>query len=617
MELVAHKEICMTFKEIFSGWSSRALDGGEVLYSRQKKTVFLYAVVYIILLGLMRNWLAGLPILFLLLCMALFFAFHAFFLMYCSVIGQTRTLLTYRSGGKVAWFFSRRWLMFLINVIMAIVLSFLSVIRLIEMPSVDFCIMGVTLFVMATAYGIITRWVFSESIPLLAYRRVMFWMLLGSVVVTFLLQAGVMLLGGYDFPLYADIQEALDSRTFVTVTGSNIINHVLNASSFLQTCELYFISQAMRGNILYYIAIAFLSALSFGSILVIFLVVVLPTSEWRRIFVSQCIHSTLVPPCNSKNVFWFSVVGTLIFLASAFIFADIDARVGDFSVEKQVESIKKTSTDFVVELDGVLYRGGFYDELQNYKREFKIRYEQIHRDAMVAQARICGAMEANVDRFLDWYYSLGAEYARIATTLVGDGAKYVQDKLEENLRYGIDESSIQLSVSALNRLTDEFNARVSRAKEKYRLSEEVSHRIPCVKLPETFASIEDQYSSITFNSRMVSSAGVASVAAVVAAKALSKPAVKVAAATLGKLVAGKLVTGAAVGGSTGVGASIGAAIGSVVPVVGTAIGAAAGGLIAGAAAWVGVDFVMVNLEEYISRDELRQELLQTVRESCS
>lgn len=594
-----------------------ALDGGEVLYFRQKRTVFFYAVVYIILLGLMRNWLDGLPILFLLLCMALFFAFHAFFLLYCSVIGQTRTLLTYRSGGKVAWFFSRRWLMFLINVVMAIALSFLSVVRLIEMPTVDFCIMGITLFVMATAYGIITRWVFSESIPLLAYRRVMGWMLLGSVVVTFSLQAGVILLGGYDFPLYADVQEALASRTFVTVTGSNIINHVLNASSFLQTCELYFISQAMHGNILYYVAIAFLSALSFGSILVIFLMVIIPTSEWRRIFVSCCIPSTLVPSCNRKNIFWFSVIGTLIFLASAFIFAEMDARVGDFSVKKQVESIKKTSTDFVVELDGILYRGGFYDEVQNYKREFKMRYEQIHRDAMVAQARICGAMEANVDRFLDWYYSLGAEYARIATTLVGDGAKYVQDKLEENLRYGIDESSIQLSVSALNRLTDEFNARVSRAKEKYRLSEEVSHRIPCVKLPETFASIEDQYSSITFNSRMVSSAGVASVAAVVAAKALSKPAVKVAAATLGKLVAGKLVTGAAVGGSTGVGASIGAAIGSAVPVVGTAIGAAAGGLIAGAAAWVGVDFVMVNLEEYISRDELRQELLQTVRESCS
>ena len=179
------------------------------------------------------------------------------------------------------------------------------------------------------------------------------------------------------------------------------------------------------------------------------------------------------------------------------------------------------SVDFVVELDGVLYHSGFYDELHNYQRETKIRYEQIHRDALVAQARVCGAMENNVDRFLDWYYSLGAEYMRIAKTLMGDGTAYMQEKFEEYLQYGIDENSLQLYTAAIEQLETEFNAFVDKAKEKYRLSEKVEFLVPVVKLPSNFAVLDEQYSTINFNTRMKIST-VSSAAAVIAAKALSK-----------------------------------------------------------------------------------------------
>ena len=319
----------MIFKEYFSGWNSITLKDGEILYFRRKQAILFYAVLYIVLLTLIRHFLVKLPLLFLLLCIGLFFALHVFFLLYCSVINQTRNLLTYRSGGNMAWLFSRRWLLFLIDVVIAIVLSFLCVVRLIKMPLVDFCIMGVTLLFMAAAYGIITRWMVSESIPFLVYQRVMRWSLPGALLVTFFLQVGGAFLGSYDFPLYADIQEALDARIFVADSGSNIINHLLNASSFLQTCEMYFISQALGGNIFYYVAMAFFSVFSVCTLLTIFSLVVLPPSEWRRIFVSRCIASTSVPSCDRKNIFWFSVIGTLIFLALAFGFANMDERVGN------------------------------------------------------------------------------------------------------------------------------------------------------------------------------------------------------------------------------------------------------------------------------------------------
>mgnify|MGYP007090644734 CR=1 FL=1 len=90
----------MTFRQMLSGWKSVATDEGQTLYFRRKRTVFFYAVLYLALLALMRHFLADLPMLFLLACMMFFFVLHILFLFYCAVIGQTRKVLTYRSGGR-------------------------------------------------------------------------------------------------------------------------------------------------------------------------------------------------------------------------------------------------------------------------------------------------------------------------------------------------------------------------------------------------------------------------------------------------------------------------------------------------------------------------------------
>lgn len=45
-------------------------------------------------------------------------------------------------------------------------------------------------------------------------------------------------------------------------------------------------------------------------------------------------------------------------------------------------------------------------------------------------------MEQNVDGYLDWYYSLTAEYVRLAKLLTGDIEGYMEQKLSEHIQKG-------------------------------------------------------------------------------------------------------------------------------------------------------------------------------------
>ena len=90
---------------------------------------------------------------------------------------------------------------------------------------------------------------------------------------------------------------------------------------------------------------------------------------------------------------------------------------------------------------------------------------------------------------------------------------------------------------------------------------------------------------------------------------------KVLAKVLGKAVL-KLGAKAAAGNIAGAGGALaGATIGSIVPGVGTAIGAVAGGVIVGGATAVGIDFALLKIDEAMSRDEFKRELVAAIQEA--
>ena len=109
---------------------------------------------------------------------------------------------------------------------------------------------------------------------------------------------------------------------------------------------------------------------------------------------------------------------------------------------------------------------------------------------------------------------------------------------------------------------------------------------------------------VSMKSRVVGGAAAAGIGAAIAAKIVSKGIFKAAGKALSKVAISKAA------GTTG-GAVIGATIGSVVPGAGTVIGGIIGGVLAG----VVVDKVLLKLEEAISREDFKKEILGSIRES--
>lgn len=68
-------------------------------------------------------------------------------------------------------------------------------------------------------------------------------------------------------------------------------------------------------------------------------------------------------------------------------------------------------------------------------------------------------------------------------------------------------------------------------------------------------------------------------------------------------------------GGAGAGAVSGAAVGSVIPGLGTVISATVVGIIGGISVGLGVEQLLLKLEEHYSRDEFKQQILEAIDEA--
>ena len=266
---------------------------------------------------------------------------------------------------------------------------------------------------------------------------------------------------------------------------------------------------------------------------------------------------------------------------------------------------------------------------------------------------------ANVDSYLDWYYSLGADYERLGNLITGTIESFVADQLAESLEAGVDDSEF---VSTLQSYVDQAAAINAEYEEGLANSELVG--IPEWLLTSTEAITADFLSgpieptqrlldagerfgiSATVGGAGGIAAGVAtskavggaaekaatksaekaaaSVAGDAAEKAAGKQAAKTAEKAASKSIGSKIVEKAAskaffkaivsrIGsmiGSRGVGAAVGGAAGTLVgPGVGTAVGIAAG-----AAIGVGVDYGLLMLDEAQNRESYKAEIIESIEE---
>ena len=222
------------------------------------------------------------------------------------------------------------------------------------------------------------------------------------------------------------------------------------------------------------------------------------------------------------------------------------------------------------------------------------------------QAQLDLALEC----YLDWYFSLGAEWGRIFSLLTGDVNQFLQDKLTASL---VATPGLEAWMQALQQQALDSGAALEQGRQgveqtlaRHHLALGSGQCIVRAEAPTLPALDLLGDARQRLQASAMAGTGAGALAAVVAGKAMAKTSMKAAGKVLAKAAAkqglGKVGTAAA-----------GAALGSVLPGIGTAAGAVAGA-VAGAMIGVGIDWAALYAEERLTRDAMREDLRSALQE---
>jgi hypothetical protein len=316
-----------------------------------------------------------------------------------------------------------------------------------------------------------------------------------------------------------------------------------------------------------------------------------------------------------------SAIGTVLLIIYFNAFAKLDNWFrSDPKIATAVEDVHDVGKTVIEVIDGRYYREGTNEELQNLELEYAKRDSE-KRSLLIYQANIaCDKMRGNVDGFLDWYYSLAAEYGRLGSMLQGELESYITKQLSEELISGNPFDEFEVSVSETLAYAEEFKLKSKSILDKYSVTiinaEEFSFRrfeySELAPVHKDLSSIHDRVSGATSTGVVVGSvSGV--VAAKVVSTALSKGVIQVAAKAAVKVIATKFAGQASAAAAS---VAAGAALGSVAPGIGTAVGAGLG-LIVGLGATVAVDKTALEIEEFLGREEFKSTIIDAIDCHCS
>ena len=294
---------------------------------------------------------------------------------------------------------------------------------------------------------------------------------------------------------------------------------------------------------------------------------------------------------------------TGLFLAADFKTAEV-VQAGEFTMAEEVVRDQ-------VGIAAYLIDGKYYDQLAveelmgNMKGRSEELFEKFESEIVPLVNASFDARLANVDSYLDWYYSLPADYERLAKLITGSVESYALEQFEAKIEEGIDDSQIG------NKL-EEFSGQAEALRSEF---ETGLANCELAGVPDWLLTVQEMPQADLFSGSLepteklleVSGRFGVSAAAGAAGGALSKKLVeKVLKKEFFSKIVGRISSALA---SRAIGGGAGAAAGSVVPGMGTIAG-----FVAGTAIGVGADYGMLKLDEVQNRETYKQEIIDTIEE---
>jgi hypothetical protein len=547
---------------------------------------------------------------------------------YIGTVHQTHRLAFYAPGGWMHSLFSRRIMRVVGWVIWALMTSFLMLLQLNLFSTLEW----VAFFLVVPVYWLVfsaCHREFAKEVrkPFIARALAITWTGLLTPIIMVMIYAGLILaFGSTQGHLTLEATIAAKRLHLVAHAGSAIVEEALQVFTAVAGVKDFahgkldklpwlvpWLLNAFGGLVIFYNACAMLACLA------------IPLTEYRRVFgpLSEEPSPPIVGNGRIATVSFFVTVLTLLVYVPLVTSAENSFRQSPewAHSRERLEALIVTKVD---EIDGVIYQQGTIEQIEAAKakafRSVSLAVDTLEK----AMDEGFQKMEGNVDGYLDWHYSLPAEYGRIFRLLTGSFESYMEERLAEHL-YKSDplknaSKAIDDVVKANDAALSDYQAAVKKILGDRRLD---VLDVPNLAVRKTsmrdVLTLPEHPEVIVLRGRLTSSA-VAGFGGVVvgtmigkkvAGKVASKGVMKIAAKAVAKALASKTT---AMEGAAG-GAVIGAAAGSVIPLVGTAAGAVIGAAVGGIATTVAVDKTLLILEEQLSRKKFKDEILGSIAEA--
>ncbi len=568
------------------------------------------ALVWLALAYLAGRQIASLPFGFVVFSVLIFAVPVALSGAYSSAVDQTRLLSYYKTSGMAYMLLSGRVIRSILWVIWALVTSFFMLLQFSSYSSLEW---------VALLFGVPVYWLVHQhshrflSVELKKRYVItdfsIVWARWRCPAIMVVIYAGL-ILAFSSVQNYASLPEALAAKRsgIPEVAGSAVVQVALRLMTFADGIKAYLAGDLKQfGEYLPLLLKVIGGYVVFFNACATFACFVIPSREYRRVF-GPVSDDDPPAPLPKNRVALASALITFIVL---FVYVPLFANLENLTRHHPnvIEAIKKVERQ-AERIDGQLYIVGTGEKLEA-ARAHALKNLNLARDALEAQIdRAFDQMENNVDRYLDWYYSLMAEYARLAKLMSGEIEGYMERKLYEQLQQGeafkVVSDAIAAALASHKTVLAEYQQTVKAIMEASRVVLPAGVEAKVVKdmSLNDILSLPTHLDVVAFEGRAAGGAVAAGVSAAIAAKVASKGVFKAAAKALSKMAVSKAT--AVLGG-----AATGLVIGSVIPGAGTVVGGILGGIVGGLA----IDGALLKLEEVISRAEFRKEILAAIREA--
>ena len=566
------------------------------------------AMVWLAAAYLAGKYVAVLPFGFVVISVFIFAVPIAISGIYSSAVNQTRMISYYKTSGWFYKIFSGRLIRSVLWVIWALTSSFAMIMQFSTYSGLEWVTIGLGIPVFWYSHRLCNK-VFSSELKkryvissfAITWTRWLFPLLL---VVLYAVLVSLFA----KWPSYTSLAEAVAASRVSTpeIAGSSVVQVALFFTSWVDGTKAYLGSNLKQfGESVPLLLNILGSYIVFFNASATFACFAIPLREHRRIY-GPISDEELPPPLTRSRV---AVAAAVVTVVTLFIYVPLFAELesGARSNPGLIASLKNAQLK-VEKIDDAFYKPGTMKAIELAKATAlgKVNVSRAILDGQIDRA--FDQMEFNVDGYLDWYYSLSGEYTRLAKLMTGEIEKYMEEKLVEKLKQEDALkpviAGLEVAIANYKKISDEYQQDVKEimAKSRLQVPELGAKGIPGTSSNRILV-LPTHFDVISMRSRVVGGAAAAGISAAIVAKVVRKGIFKLAAKELTKFATKKMLV-----------VGTGTAIGSIFTLPSGPL-AAFGGVAGGAIAGVVVNKLLLKLEEAVSREDFKKEILSSIRES--